>query len=84
MTVIGPGRVASGQPVRPPDRQSRERCKRADATTDAPVAALAGVTATDAELLRQAFQIKTSADLGRNKFFRAAPALVTLADGGAS
>ena len=49
----------------------------------APVAALAGVTDTDAELLRQAFQIKTVGDLGRNKFFRAAQALVTLADGGA-
>lgn len=50
---------------------------------DAPVAALAGVTVTDAELLRQAFQIKTVGDLGRNKFFRAAQALVMLADGGA-
>jgi hypothetical protein len=50
---------------------------------NAPVAALAGVTATDAELFRQAFQIKTVGDLGRNKFFRAAQALVALADGGA-
>ena len=50
---------------------------------NAPVAALAGVTDADAELLRQAFQIKTVGDLGRNKFFRAAQALVTLADGGA-
>jgi len=49
----------------------------------APVAALAGVTASDAELLRQAFQIDTIEDLGRNKFFRAAQALVALADGGA-
>ena len=32
----------------------------------APVAALAGVTDADAELLRQAFQIKTVGDLGRN------------------
>ena len=50
---------------------------------NAPVAALAGVTATDAELLRQAFQIKTVGDLGRSKFFQAAQALVTLADGDA-
>ncbi|MGZ6825141.1 MAG: hypothetical protein ACXVF9_21990 [Blastococcus sp.] len=50
---------------------------------DAPVAALAGVTDADAELLRQAFQVKTIGDLGRNKFFRAAHALVTLVEGGA-
>jgi len=50
---------------------------------DAPVAALAGVTDADAELLRQALQVKTIGDLGRNKFFRAAHALVTLVEGGA-
>jgi len=46
----------------------------------APVAALAGVTDSDAELLRQAFNIKTVGDLGRNKYFNAAKALVDLAD----
>ncbi len=49
----------------------------------APVAALAGVTDADADLLYQAFRVKTIGDLGRNKFFRAAYALVTLVDGGA-
>jgi hypothetical protein len=41
--------------------------------------ALKGVTDKDAELLLQAFQIKTIADLGRNKFFLAAQKLVDLA-----
>ena len=49
----------------------------------APVAALAGVSDADADLLYQAFRVKTIGDLGRNKFFRAAQALVTLVDGGA-
>jgi hypothetical protein len=47
---------------------------------DAPVAALAGVTDQDAQLLQQAFNIKTVGDLGRNKYFRAAAALVDLGD----
>jgi hypothetical protein len=47
---------------------------------DAPVDALAGVSAGDAELLKQAFNITTVGDLGRNKFFRAAAALVDLAE----
>jgi hypothetical protein len=47
---------------------------------DAPVDALAGVTASDADLLTQAFNIKTVGDLGRNKYFRAAAALVDLAE----
>jgi hypothetical protein len=46
----------------------------------APVAALAGVTDADAAALQQAFNIKTVADLGRNKYFRAAQALYDLAD----
>ncbi len=46
----------------------------------APVAALAGVTDQDAQLLQKAFNIKTVGDLGRNKYFRAAAALVDLAD----
>ena len=47
---------------------------------DSPVAALAGVTEQDAQLLQQAFNIKTVGDLGRNKYFRAAAALIDLAD----
>ena len=47
---------------------------------EAPVSALAGVTDNDAKLLLEAFNIKTVGDLGRNKFFRTASAIVTLAD----
>jgi hypothetical protein len=47
---------------------------------DAPVAALAGVSDGDAQHLKEAFNIKTIGDLGVNKFFRAAAALVDLAD----
>ncbi len=43
---------------------------------DAPVAALAGVS--DGELLKQAFNIKSVRDLGGNKHFRAAAAMVEL------
>lgn len=46
---------------------------------DAPVAALSGVTDADAKLLGEAFNIKTIGDLGRNKYFRAAAAVVDLA-----
>ena len=42
-------------------------------------AALQGVTDKDAELLKQAFNIKTIEDLATNKFFRWAQALATLA-----
>ena len=45
---------------------------------DAPVAALAGVSESDAKLLADAFNVKTIGDLGRNKYFRAAAALVDL------
>ncbi|TAL15103.1 MAG: hypothetical protein EPN99_13710 [Frankiales bacterium] len=45
---------------------------------DAPVSALAGVTDEDAEVLRRAFRIKTVGDLGKNKYFQAAQAIVTL------
>jgi hypothetical protein len=44
----------------------------------APVDALAGVSAADAQALQGAFGIKTVADLGKNKFVRAAVALVDL------
>ena len=47
---------------------------------DAPVDALSGVSEGDANLLKEAFNIKTVGDLGRNKYFRAAAALVDLAD----
>ena len=47
---------------------------------NAPVSALAGVSDGDAELLKQAFNIKTVGDLGRNKYFRLAAALVEVAD----
>jgi hypothetical protein len=46
---------------------------------DAPAAALAGISEGDAKLLAEAFNIKTVGDLGRNKYFRAATALVDLA-----
>jgi hypothetical protein len=45
---------------------------------DAPVDALSGVSENDAKLLKEAFNIKTVGDLGRNKFFRIAAALVDL------
>ena len=54
--------------------------KSLDEVLAAPVAALAGVTDADAAALQQAFNIKTVADLGRNKYFRAAQALYDLAD----
>ena len=44
----------------------------------APVSALAGVTDDDAEALRKAFRIRTVADLGKNKYFAVAQALVQL------
>jgi len=47
---------------------------------DAPVDALSGVSEGDAQLLKDAFNIKTVGDLGRNKYFRAAAALVDLAE----
>jgi hypothetical protein len=47
---------------------------------DAPVSALAGVSEGDAKLLAEAFNIKSIGDLGRNKHFRAAAAIVALAE----
>jgi hypothetical protein len=44
----------------------------------APVSALAGVTEQDAEDLKRAFRIKTVGDLGRNKYFLAAQAMLQL------
>lgn len=45
---------------------------------DAPVSALAGVSDADAEHLKAAFNVKTVRDLGKNKYFAAAAALVEL------
>lgn len=49
---------------------------------DASPAALAGVTDKDAELLAQAFSIKTVRQLGANKYFGVAAALVALENSG--
>ncbi len=46
---------------------------------DAPVDALEGVSAGDAELLAKAFGIKTIRDLGTNKYFLTAQAISALA-----
>ena len=50
---------------------------------NAPVSALQGVSEGDAEALRAAFNVKTVADLGKNKFFRAAQALILLGEAAA-
>lgn len=44
----------------------------------APVSAIAGISDADAGLLAKAFGIKTVADLGKNKYFNSAKALVEL------
>ena len=44
----------------------------------APVSALAGVTEDDAVALQKALGIKTVGDLGKNKFFAAAQAMLAL------
>ena len=54
--------------------------KSAQEIADAPVSALSGVSDGDAELLRQAFNIKTVRDLGTNTYFRWAQGIVALAD----
>lgn len=53
-----------------------------DKLLGAPVAAIAGVTDADAKLLAEAFGIKTIRDMGMNKYFRAAEAIVELAEAG--
>lgn len=45
---------------------------------DAPVSALSGVSDSDAEHLKAAFNISTVRQLGTNKYFAAAAALVEL------
>jgi hypothetical protein len=47
---------------------------------DAPVDALQGVSAGDAELLKKAFNVKTVRDLANLKYVKWAQAIVTLAD----
>lgn len=54
--------------------------KSAQEIADAPVTAIEGVSAGDAELLLKAFGIKTVRDLGTNKYFRWAESIVILAD----
>jgi hypothetical protein len=49
----------------------------------APVSALAGVSDGDAQHLKDAFNIKTVSDLGKNKFFRAAMLITELSETGA-
>jgi hypothetical protein len=49
---------------------------------DASPAALAGVTDADAKHLEEAFNIKTVRQLGGNKFFAVAAALVALENAG--
>ncbi len=46
----------------------------------APVSALQGVSEATADALRQALNVKTVGDLGKNKYFRAAQALTVLGD----
>ena len=48
---------------------------------NAPVDAIQGVSARDAELLKEAFNIKTVSDLGNCKYFRWARAICILAEG---
>jgi hypothetical protein len=52
--------------------------KSLDEILDAPVAALAGVSESDAANLASAFNIKTVRDLGSNKHFAVAGVLVAL------
>ena len=46
---------------------------------NAPVEALSGLSKGDAEALKQAFNIKTVGELGRNKYIVAAVAIAALA-----
>ncbi len=52
--------------------------KSLDEILAAPVSALAGVTEEDAEHLKRAFRIKTVGDLGKNKYFLVAQAMLQL------
>lgn len=50
---------------------------------NAPVEALSGVSAADAQALKSAFNITTVEQLGKNKYFAAAVALYDLSQSGA-
>lgn len=50
-----------------------------DELAKAPVDALSGISAGDAELLKKAFNVKTIGDLGTNKYIVAAVAIAALA-----
>ncbi|MDQ3503601.1 MAG: hypothetical protein M3486_08315 [Actinomycetota bacterium] len=52
--------------------------KGLDGVLATPVSALAGVTDDDGEHLRAAFDSTTVADLGKNKYFTAAQAMLAL------
>ena len=54
--------------------------KSPDELLKAPVAALQGVSESDAAHLKAAFGIETIGDLGTNKYFRWAQAIAALAD----
>lgn len=54
--------------------------RRLTELVDAPVDALAGVSEGDAEKLQAAFGIRTIRDLGTNKYFKLAQALVEVAN----
>jgi len=47
---------------------------------DAPVSALQGVSESDAQKLKEAFNVKTIKDLAKLKYVRWAQAIVTLAE----
>ena len=47
---------------------------------NAPVAAIAGISESDAEALKRAFNVKTIGDLGHNRYLKAAVAIADLAD----
>jgi hypothetical protein len=48
---------------------------------NAPVDAIAGVSESDAKLLKEAFNVKTVADFANLKYVKWAQAICTLADG---
>ena len=50
-----------------------------DDLADAPIDAISGLSAGDAEALKRAFNIKTIRDLAENKYVRVAQAVVALA-----
>ena len=53
-----------------------------ESLANAPVSALQGISAGDAEALAKAFNVKTIRDLAHNKYFLHAQAIVGLANAG--